>query len=46
MILILSPSSLWGVVAMAMAAVKNFPGLIVSRLILGILEAGKYQLGK
>lgn len=33
-------NSLWGVVAMAMAGTKNFPGLIIARLFLGILEAG------
>lgn len=33
-------TGLWGMVAMAMAGVKNFPGLIISRLILGVLEAG------
>ncbi|CDH54934.1 mfs transporter [Lichtheimia corymbifera JMRC:FSU:9682] len=33
-------TALWGVVAMAMAGTKNFPGLIIARLFLGILEAG------
>ncbi|KAI9484448.1 major facilitator superfamily domain-containing protein [Zychaea mexicana] len=30
----------WGIVAMCMAAVKDFAGLLVCRLMLGILEAG------
>ncbi|KAG2226815.1 hypothetical protein INT45_005780 [Circinella minor] len=30
----------WGSIAMAMAGVKNFTGLIICRLMLGIMEAG------
>ncbi|KXS09480.1 MFS general substrate transporter [Gonapodya prolifera JEL478] len=32
----------WGICAMCMAAVQNFPGLLTARLFLGIMESGSF----